>query len=196
MSSDLSFPRPVSLPPLVVPPVGCESKLVVLRLFGMAVGRVFVELDDSVVVLMEEEKGVAPVSPRCGPRGGSVGLGNSVDVGDGESLDVLLSVSVGLAGLRTAGGATPTAGGGGGAVGLAPGGNVVLLGEGESSSSDEISPLSSRTSICRSSLIYLGRRIARLCVYLVSLSLILASRISNLPPQSAHRRDHFEFGNE
>ncbi|GKT86493.1 hypothetical protein Ct61P_04343 [Colletotrichum tofieldiae] len=57
--------------------------------------------------------------------------------------------SVGSAGLRTAGGPD---GGDGGLVGCEPGGKVELEGEGESSSSDEISPGSSRIWIFKSSL--------------------------------------------
>lgn len=91
-----------------------------------------------------------------------MGVGKSLDVDDDDDDEML---SVGSAGLRTTGGA---GGGEGGSVGRAPGGNVEPEGEGESSSSDEISPGSSRISIFKSSLGKCGRRMARLRLCLVS----------------------------
>lgn len=56
ISIDLSLPSPSSFPPLVAPPVGCESEPVVL--WGKAVGKELVEeLDDSEVTEVSKPGG-------------------------------------------------------------------------------------------------------------------------------------------
>lgn len=151
-SEDLSFPRPISLPPRA--PVGLAPSLVVNWLSGKAVGKLLVLLDS---VVMLAEKDVAGFW-RSGPRGGAVGsdVGNEDEVGE--------SVSVGLAGLRTGAGCWGSLGESvffGEWVLETLGEKDVFEGEGDSSS-DEISPGSSRISMRRSSLRKRGRRTIRL----------------------------------
>lgn len=102
-SEDLSSPRPISLPPLVVPPVGARVGLVVVDwLSGRAVGTLLV-LEGGVA-----EAAGKDVGRGCSREGSREGALDGVM--DSEVV-VVSSLPVGLAGARTGGG-----GGGGGSV--------------------------------------------------------------------------------